>query len=135
MKLSANKPCPCFSGRKAKGCCLSLLKGAGAETPEALMRSRYTACSVGAAQYIIDTTHPDGPHWNAQTNDWFIEIRTFCETTQFDGLQVLEASNDQVLFHARLSRAGEDCSFVERSTFCRYSGRWCYLSGIPEPTP
>jgi SEC-C motif-containing protein len=134
MKLPANKPCPCFSGRKAKGCCLPLLKGAGAETPEALMRSRYAAYSVGAAQYIIDTTHPDGPHWKAHSSAWINEIRAFCEATRFDGLQIIEAGDDQVLFRARLSRAGEDCSFVERSTFRRHSGQWCYLSGRPEPS-
>ncbi|MFN7145721.1 MAG: SEC-C metal-binding domain-containing protein, partial [Myxococcota bacterium] len=39
---SANAPCPCGSGRKAKGCCLPILEGAAAPTPEALMRSRYT---------------------------------------------------------------------------------------------
>ncbi|MGB0638451.1 MAG: YchJ family protein [Myxococcota bacterium] len=135
MRLSANKPCPCSSGRKAKGCCLPLLKGAAATSPEALMRSRFTAYSVGASQYIMDTTHPDGPHWNENHQSWKQDIDLFCSVTHFEQLAVLEAKDDQVFFHAILSREGEDCSFAERSTFAHHKQRWCYLSGKPEPIP
>jgi SEC-C motif-containing protein len=114
---------------------LPLLKGAAAPSPEALMRSRFTAYSVGAVQYIIDTTHPDGPHWNSNEPSWRKEIELFCSVTQFEKLEVIETNKDQVFFHATLSREGKDCSFAERSTFAHHANRWCYLSGEPEPIP
>jgi SEC-C motif-containing protein len=99
------------------------------------MRSRFTAYSVGASQYIMDTTHPEGPHWNPNQQSWKQEIDLFCSVTNFEQLAVIEATDTQVFFHATLSREGKDCSFAERSTFAHHEHRWCYLSGEPEPIP
>ena len=55
-KKNAPAPCPCGSGRTFDECCGPFLSGAAAAlTPEALMRSRYTAYAVGDDAYVLAT--------------------------------------------------------------------------------
>jgi len=46
------RPCPCGSGLAGGECCLPLIRGrvASAPTPDALMRSRYTAFQMGSGE-------------------------------------------------------------------------------------
>lgn len=130
---SANAPCPCGSGRKAKGCCLPVLEGAPAATPEALMRSRYTAYTCGDVTHVIRTTHPDSPHREADVRAWAEELRRYCAAVKFTGLEVRSASAEgdvgNVTFFARLTYRGRDASFGEASRFARVDGRWLYVDG------
>ena len=130
---SANAPCPCGSGRKAKGCCLPVLAGAPASTPEALLRSRYTAYAVGDVGHIQRTTHPDSPHRRPDTRAWADELRRYCAAVRFEGLTVRASSSTgdvgAATFVARLSAGGEDLSFGETSRFARVDGRWLYVDG------
>ncbi|WP_276307862.1 YchJ family protein [Alteromonas flava] len=54
-----NKPiqaCPCGSGRSHSSCCGPLIEGKStASSPQALMRSRYTAYAIKAFDYVLDT--------------------------------------------------------------------------------
>lgn len=130
-KISPNAPCPCGRSAKYKKCCGLWHGGRPAPTPEALMRSRYSAYALGLVDYVMATTHPDGPHHGRYGQR--DEIEQFCRTTSFDGLEVLESSTDgddgMVAFRATLSQAGRDASFGERSRFHRLDGRWLYHSG------
>jgi SEC-C motif-containing protein len=130
---SPTAPCPCGSGRTYKRCCLRLHQGHPAPTPEALMRSRYSAYAVGAVDYLIATTDPTGPHFRADRAAWAAELQHYCAHTRFEKLTVRSASADEhrgeVRFVAKLARAGEDLSFAERSRFNRVDGRWLYHSG------
>ncbi|MBN2799248.1 MAG: SEC-C domain-containing protein [Deltaproteobacteria bacterium] len=130
-----NDPCPCGSGLKLKRCCRRLHQGAPAESPEALMRSRYAAYAVGDAAYILATTHPAGPQAQADRGRWLEEVRRFSEGTDFVGLTVLSAGSEGdegfVSFHAALRQGGRDASFGERSRFLRVEGRWLYWDGVP----
>ena len=132
MKLSANKPCPCQSGKKAKKCCAPILKGRPAPTPEALMRSRYTAYATGNVNYIMKTTHPDGDHYREDKDAWLDDINVFCRECSFNGLKVENAETQDtkgwVTFHANISRGNEDLSFTERSFFVLENGQWLYHS-------
>ena len=101
------------------------------------MRSRYAAYALGHIDYIIETTHSDGPHFQEDKFTWRAEIAQFCEQTRFVGLQVLgsgalQGEDAWVSFLAQLTQHGHDASFKECSTFRREDGRWCYLSGTPE---
>jgi SEC-C motif domain protein len=134
MKVKFNDPCPCFSKRPYAACCQHWHQGNPAPTPEALMRSRFAAYALGNVGYIVRTTHPKSPH--AQTNQkvWRREVKSFCEQTDFLGLQILQVSEIQddvgwVTFHAILMQAGRDASFTEKSRFERVNGRWLYHSG------
>ena len=61
-RLSNHAPCPCDSGQTYVDCCgpwhAGLLQGLHAPTPEALMRSRYSAYVLGLPDYLLATWHP-----------------------------------------------------------------------------
>ncbi|PRQ08064.1 YchJ family protein [Enhygromyxa salina] len=98
------------------------------------MRSRYSAYVVGAVDYVVATTDPEGPLARDDRDVWAEEIRAFSVRTRFEKLEVREVAqideeHAEVLFFARLSRDGEDVSFGERSRFVRRNGRWLYVCG------
>jgi SEC-C motif domain protein len=100
------------------------------------MRSRYAAYASGLVDYIMATTDPQGPHWRHEEEKWRAEILAFCESTRFEGLRILEAPTPgpeygSVSFRAGLSRAGQDVSFAEKSSFRLRAGRWYYVDGSP----
>ena len=135
--ISASAACPCGSGRKYKRCCGPLHQGQAAKSPEALMRSRYSAYALGLIEYVIETTHPRCALARRDRLTWAREIADFCTHTRFEALEVLAAAAEgdrgEVSFRAQLSRDGRDVSFAERSTFVREpagpGGRWLYLDG------
>ena len=130
MKPSANKPCPCHSQRKYKSCCGPILKGKAAPTPEALMRSRYTAYASGMAEYIVRTTHPAGPQYQNDKNRWTADINAFCQGHQFTGLIVHKQRIDDVMgtvhFTATLEPDGTPSHLEEHSVFYRIHDQWLY---------
>ena len=50
--------CVCGSGRAADACCARFHAGEPAPTPEALMRSRYSAFVLDLREYLLATWHP-----------------------------------------------------------------------------
>ena len=60
--LPPHAPCPCGSERPYDACCgpwhIGLVSGVHAPTPEALMRSRYSAYVVGLIDYLLATWQP-----------------------------------------------------------------------------
>ena len=98
------------------------------------MRSRWSAYSIGASDYIIATTDPQGPLFRADTARWREEIAAFSANTRFEKLVIRELGpvregRGSVEFFAKLSRDGQDASFTERSSFVERDGRWLYHSG------
>jgi SEC-C motif domain protein len=133
MAAAPNIPCPCDSGRKYKKCCRPLHRGQAAASPEALMRSRFTAYALDLADYIVATTHPDGPMWETDRDAWLGSIHEFSAKTEFSDLKVLGANasgeRGTVLFQCVLTQGGAQRVFSEESVFARYDGRWVYHSG------
>lgn len=126
--------CPCGTGKEYPRCCGQLHEGGMPGSPEALMRSRYAAYALGLADYILETTHPAGPHWRADRAAWRRDVAGFCAETDFEGLTVHGFGMDPdgaqwVDFTARLGQSGRDASFRERSRFRPHQGRWRYLEG------
>jgi SEC-C motif-containing protein len=135
MPRSPDAPCPCGSGRKFKRCCQRFHQGTPAPTPEALMRSRYAAYAVGDIDYVIATTDPEGPQWQADRAAWAEDIRRFSTLTRFEKLEIRDVSpiadaRGEVEFHAQLRRDGDDVSFAERSAFVRRESRWLYVGPL-----
>ena len=99
------------------------------------MRSRYCAYALGLTDYILATTDPSGPHFEADTAAWRASVSRFSTETRFLGLSVIHATEagdeGEVRFVASLEREGRDVSFGETSRFRRVAGRWLYLSGAP----
>lgn len=128
--------CPCGSGLPYTECCEPFHKGEVAQTPEILMRSRYSAYAKGLIDYIIDTTDPVGKAWDADMTAWIDRIRKFAAKTTFDGVKILssefEGDAGVVRFHAKIRARSGDLSFTETSQFTRRDGRWLYSEGLIE---
>jgi SEC-C motif domain protein len=92
------------------------------------MRSRFSAYALHQVDYLLATTHPEGRHGTSPE-----AIVHFCTITDFEGLEILAASEEGergvVKFRAALLQGGKDASFAERSVFFRVAGRWLYHSG------
>ncbi|MEZ4712488.1 MAG: YchJ family metal-binding protein [Caldilineaceae bacterium] len=118
--------CPCGSHKKYAECCQPLLDGiALADTPEQLMRSRYTAFHQGNVEYLFTTHHPSEREPGEQ--------RTLTETvtkTEWCSLRVLEAIGNSVEFAAFYRYDGALKQVHEKSTFVCEDGRWYYLHGV-----
>jgi SEC-C motif-containing protein len=118
--------CPCDSGQPYADCCgpwhAGLSEGVHAPTPEALMRSRYSAYVLGLIDYLLDT-------WHGSTSPGELEL----SPVKWLGLEVRHtmASGDAgvVEFVARLRDGGRAQRLHETSRFVREAGRWLYIDG------
>jgi SEC-C motif-containing protein len=112
-----HRPCPCGSPAY-DACCGLLHRGeAQAETPEQLMRSRYSAYALGLTDYVWRTWHPRTrpPQITEHGISW-------------TGLEVLDAHDDIVEFRAR----HESGVHHEVSRFERRANRWFYVDRMTE---
>lgn len=118
--------CPCGSGRNLDQCCGPILDDPRhAETAEALMRSRYTANTLGRWNHLWATWHP-------RTRPDVVDSQGL----EWTGLQILATKDGQpgditgmVEFRASY-RAGKRHNFLhEVSRFQRRAGRWMYVDG------
>lgn len=119
--------CPCGGSTFTTCCGRYLQDGQIAPTPEALMRSRYSAFVLGDEAYLRATwearTCPPGPILDTDPGlKWL-------------GLEVKRASMDEaantgmVEFVARFKTGGRAQRLHEVSRFVRENGRWYYLDG------
>lgn len=125
--------CSCHSGIAYEECCKKYHSGELPNDALSLMRSRYAAYSLGNAEYIINTTHPDNPQFLQDRKKWKEQILDFCDKTTFQNLTIIETVPGEnlsfVTFLATLSQMGSDASFTERSRFEKMGGLWLYHSG------
>ena len=120
------KECPCGSGQDYADCCgvwhAGLVHGVHAPTPEALMRSRYSAYVRGLIDYLLATWHPS-------TAPGELEL----PPVKWLGLEVrhAEMAGDAgvVEFVARSKTNGRAERMEETSRFVRQDGRWLYIDG------
>jgi SEC-C motif-containing protein len=149
---SKQSACPCGSGEKYSACCKKYHDGEIPPTPEALMRSRYSAYSKGLVEYVIDTTHPDNPSQAGTVNPDGTPSSTLredvvatCEKITWDKLKILScedgSSPDEayVTFQTYFKTKGQvgqraqgwhTQSFVEKSRFLKGTdGKWLYVDG------
>jgi SEC-C motif-containing protein len=89
MKFGKNSKCPCGSGKKYKDCCYKWHKINKAPNALLLMKSRFSAYSIGNAEYIIKTTHPNSPHFEKDRKDWIKSIKEFSKS-DFKKLEIIE---------------------------------------------
>ncbi|GLW98506.1 YchJ family metal-binding protein [Microtetraspora sp. NBRC 16547] len=128
LRPAAASACPCGTAAPYRDCCGRLHRGeAAATTAEALMRSRFSAFSVGDADYLLRTWHPStrpervdldgGPRWVR------LEI---LETT---GGSAFHAEGT-VRFRAHYRDHGTPGEMEEHSHFVRHAGAWTYTGTI-----
>jgi SEC-C motif domain protein len=91
-----------------------------AESPEELMRSRYSAYARGELDHVFRTWHP-------RTRPAAVSARP--EVT-WTGLQVHRVEGDLVEFTARYRTADEPGVHHEVSRFEQRGGRWVYVEAV-----
>ena len=123
--------CPCGSLKVFEQCCQPFLEGAiNAPTPEALMRSRYTAFCQGDVDYLMATHHPSKRQPGAVQT-----LQNSINKMEWLGLIVIKAPppkrTDTVGFveFAAFYKSQDFGQLHERSQFIREDERWTYLQG------
>ena len=130
MKRKKNAPCPCGSGRAFDECCGPFLSGAAAApTPEALMRSRYTAYAVGDDAYVLATwdeaTRPAVLFEEGEARPKWILLRVTDAKPVAEG-----ADTGEVTFTATARTSQGAMRLSERSLFQRKDERWLYVRAL-----
>lgn len=124
--------CPCHSRRDYSDCCgLYLSNQDIPKTPEALMRSRYTAYSQANILYIQKTMRGQAlANFNAE------EAQQWARQVQWLDLKIISAPavaiDDHigfVEFIAAFMERNQRHIIHERSEFHRLDGRWYYTTG------
>ena len=115
--------CPCGSGSPFDECCGSIISGRRkAQTPEELMRSRYTAYVAKKADYLVRTTHP-----SVRTDDLEPSIRTGMRQVEWLKLHVVAAEGNRVEFIAEYISSTAPGRHHECSVFEKVDDEWFYL--------
>ena len=123
-----NKKCPCGNGHSVEKCCLPVILGeTKAQSPEQLMRSRYTAYVKGCAAYILSS-------WHSSTRPAELTLEA---NPDWSGLKIVNASDTKngqcdeayVEFIAGFMDNGVPGVLQERSRFILEQGEWRYVDG------
>nr|WP_262927256.1 YchJ family protein [Phytohalomonas tamaricis] len=127
-------PCPCGSGQRYAACCHPYHSGEhAAPTPEALMRSRYSAFALGGlGDYLLATWYEDSPN-RPDVTPAELDQRD----TQWQRLEIINSmakgSKGEVEFKAHFVENGLPQVLHERSRFTKTGGRWYYVDGVADP--
>lgn len=115
--------CPCGSNLPYHSCCELLHKGQEAISPDALMRSRYSAFVLHDIEYLLQSWHPS-------TRPEALQLD---EGSQWLKLSVLgseqQESKGRVHFKAYVKDGNELFMLEEDSSFVFENGHWLYVDG------
>lgn len=125
--------CYCSSGRLFSDCCQPFLTNTDIPaTPEALMRSRYSAFCSKNLPYLLQTRLPEKRYLDNPT-----DLEKTFDQTQWLKLDVLNSSavddRGTVEFIAFYKDATGIGQIHERSDFLRRDGHWYYADGVHLP--
>lgn len=117
--------CPCGSQKTYGNCCQLAHQGQAVSTPEAMMRSRYSAFVLGLRDYLLASWHRTSRPADLNPGD----------SPEWLSLHVLssdvQGAKGKVHFRA-IYRLGDGFGFLEEaSDFLQEDGRWYYLTGDP----
>lgn len=123
--------CPCGLAREYVQCCGRYHAGAlhlGAATPEALMRSRYSAYALNLRDYVLDTWHASTRPENMQRFDsglkWLeLTVKRAWITSSEEGFVEFVA-------RSKAPGGGPAQRVKELSRFVRVDGRWQYVAAV-----
>ncbi len=118
--------CPCGSGIALDDCCGKWHQGQPAPSAEWLMRSRYSAYTLGLIDYLVATTLP--AQQAALDRD---SMRAWSLGSTWLGLEVegseLIDTHAFVTFTARWHDGDGEHRHRERSAFVQQAGRWYFI--------
>lgn len=135
--VGRNDNCPCGSGNKFKKCCGPYLDGLSwPPTPEALMRSRFTAYVVGAVRHLYRTVDSENEEIAGVPYEEFArDTAAYCRQITFSDLTIHEVWPEseegiaKVLFTVTYTSGPQSDSLTELAEFVRRDGNWIYLRG------
>lgn len=117
--------CPCGSQVAYENCCEPYIKGEkNAPTPEALMRSRYSAYVKVAAPYLKETLAPES---RGDFNEK--DVYEWAKHSEWLGLDIMKAEGNTVEFTAKYKAQGKVLEHHEVSTFRQEKGKWYFVDG------
>lgn len=116
--------CPCGSGKLYANCCKPYIKGKeNAPTPEALMRSRYTAYVLHEIDYIMDTCKKGVKIIRSNVEEW-------SNNSKWLGLEIISSDPaGKVEFKAVYEQGQLKNIHHEIASFEKEEERWYYASG------
>ena len=129
--------CPCGSGNTLEACCGPILNGGPAATPEALMRSRYSAYVFCNVDHLERSLAPESrtDHDRSSAEQW-------AKAVEWQGLSILSTQaggpDDEtgvVEFIANFRENGTDQSHHETANFRRHEDGWAYVDGRVHKKP
>lgn len=129
--------CPCGSTKPFSECCEPFLTGSRqAPTAEALLRSRYTAYTRSAVDYILQTTHPSQRRREDEKT-----VRRWARDAEWHALTVIDCQaggpadrQGFVEFIAAYTEKGEKKEHHEIAEFRRENDAWFFYDAKP-PKP
>ena len=126
-KKMLHTPCYCGNPASFSECCQRFISGKEfPETPEQLMRSRYSAYAAGEIDYLIDSTHPSTRKLYSRT-----EMARWMRSNKWLKLEIIKSDGALVEFKAHFVEGLKSPEIHhERSTFQKENGRWYFLDGI-----
>ncbi len=117
--------CPCGTGKPYSDCCEPFITGKlPAPTPEALMRSRYTAYVKVVEPYLRETLAPES---RGDYNEK--DVREWAKQSEWLGLKILKAQGNTVEFVAKYKTQGKVLEHHEVSTFRKDGNKWYFVDG------
>ncbi len=118
--------CYCGSELLFEQCCkLLITKQTQAATPEALMRSRYSAYVIGDVKYLLDTTHPSVRKYHNKN-----DILAWATQNKWNRLEIVQSQGNYVSFKAYYTDAfGQEHTHVENSYFEKFASKWYFVEG------
>ncbi|MCK5311747.1 MAG: YchJ family protein [Desulfobacteraceae bacterium] len=125
------KQCYCQSDKPYEKCCRPFLSGASLpDTPEQLMRSRFSAFCTEDIKYLISTHHPSMRQPNEAD-----ALSTTIKQTKWLGLKILKAKKSKTdeteayVEFAAFYHDGKIGQLHENSRFIKDNNKWYYLDG------
>jgi SEC-C motif-containing protein len=131
MEIEKNDECPCCSGKEYGECCGPYISGEKhAPTPEALMRSRYSAFALEEVDYVLGT---HDPATRSEVDPE--EVQAWSEQSEWTGLNILKTTGSEedekgeVEFVAHYFLKNKEQRHHERAQFTKKDGRWFFTDG------
>jgi SEC-C motif-containing protein len=128
LEILEDNMCPCNSGLQFAACCKDIVLGSKlAQTPLALMRSRYVAHVLQNIEHIIRTMRGVSFSDSDRKNN---DLKR-CKWTKLEIIDAPEVAIDAkygiVEFKAYYSLHGKEHIMHERSEFIKVNDQWYYL--------
>lgn len=121
--------CPCLSGKTYALCCaLYIEKNGLAPSPEALMRSRYSAYALNKIDYIVKTMRGTPLKGFSKKNTLLSN-----KEIKWVSLDILNSTDTTVNFKATcINEEGKQEFFYENSLFKQKNNQWFYIGAAEE---